>query len=180
MCDAVLKGSRGISLTAYGTSENACKAASYKNTQQKNNSTRQRNARVARTDAWYTQARISRVRHTSESAFAWNQVFTAFTPQTCKNKNENGRAVTRQDFTTNRKSVRGVSQLTDCSRQIGWRSQMMASRLTDLGQEGESSQISPYRPRGPRLKKRDMYSAFNNLSYKCGNPTQWIVGTSWL
>ena len=49
----------------------------------------------------------------------------------------------RQDFTTQNEPAVAVSQLTDLSRQVGWRSQLMAGRLADLSQASEASQTSP-------------------------------------
>ena len=70
-------------------------------------------------------------------------------------------AASRQGGTTNGLSVNGVSQLTDFSRQVGWRSQLMASRPADFSQASEASQKSSP---GPPEKKHA--SALNNPSYK--------------
>ena len=53
------------------------------------------------------------------------------------------RAVSRQDFTSEKLSVDAFSQLSEISWQVGWRNQLMVSRLADLSQENEASQISP-------------------------------------
>ena len=65
-----------------------------------------------------------------------------------------GRAVSRYDFTTKKLSVRAVSQLSDFSRQVGRRNQLMGRRLSDLSQESGASQISSIRPREALPKKR--------------------------
>ena len=49
------------------------------------------------------------------------------------------RAVNPQDFTTTNESVGAVSRLTDNNRQVGGRSQPMASRHADLSQVSEPS-----------------------------------------
>ena len=54
----------------------------------------------------------------------------------------------------------------------------MATRLADLNQASEASQTSPSPPRGSRPKTKKKYPAFNNPSYKYGNPMSPIVGTS--
>ena len=71
-----------------------------------------------------------------------------------------------------------TNQLTDFSRKVAWRSQLMARRLVDSSQASEASQISPPRPSGIRPKIRtSMYPAFNGsflLRTKYGHP----VGSS--
>ena len=81
------------------------------------------------------------------------------------------------DFAISNQSAGALSQLTDLSRQVVWKSQLMASRLADLSQASEASQISYPRPRWPRLRKKKMHSALNTPSCKYENPTSPIVGT---
>ena len=47
-----------------------------------------------------------------------------------------------------RPALSDAIQLTNLSRQVGWRNQLMASRLGDLSLASEASQISPSQPRG--------------------------------
>ena len=66
------------------------------------------------------------------------------------------RVANRQDFTSN-ESVGAASQLTDFSRQVGCRSQLMASQLelARLSQASEASQISrPGRGRPAQKRKK--------------------------
>ena len=86
--------------------------------------------------------------------------------------------MSRQDFTTTNQSVGAVIQITDCGVQVGWRRQLMASRLAGLSQASEASQISPPRQKGPSPKNKSMYPAFKNPSCKYANPICWMVGTS--
>ena len=55
----------------------------------------------------------------------------------------------------------------------------MVSRLSNLHQEGEASEISPPPDRGGGSRKRTTSdSAFNGSSYEYGNPISRIVGAS--
>ena len=72
------------------------------------------------------------------------------------------------------KSVGAVSQLSDFSRQVGWRNQLMPSRFTDLSQASEASQNSP---QGQAFKEEKNHPPLNNHSSKYGNQICWIVET---
>ena len=66
--------------------------------------------------------------------------------------------------------LRLMSQLTEFSRQVGWRSKLMANQLAELN-SGE--RIKPNQPRGganPGLKRKKRLDALNNPSNQYGNP----------
>ena len=89
------------------------------------------------------------------------------------------RAVNRQDFTTKNLSVGAASRPTGFSWQVGWRSQLMASRIADLSQASEASQISSLTATEEALLKQEkMHPALNKYSYKHGSKTSRVVGTS--
>ena len=64
------------------------------------------------------------------------------------------RAVSRQDFTTKNYSVDAVGQLSDFSCHVGWRNQLIISRMVNSSEEIEASHISPPAGRGGPATKR--------------------------
>lgn len=73
-------------------------------------------------------------------------------------------------FATSNESVRCPSQLPYLRREVGWRSQVMGSRLPALNQPVSAEG-------GPRPPKNEKYPATNSPSCTYVNPISRIVGT---
>ena len=97
--------------------------------------------------------------------FGWNILIT--------------RAVTRQDFTTNNRSVGAVSKLliADFRWRVGWWSQLMAGRLADVsgGERSEPNQLPP--AEGAPPKKERTHPVSDNPFRKDRNPISRMVCT---